>query len=294
MAQKVQPLPFDQAVQPLKHRLQELAGQPQTMWVLNYLKGLRAIDEREGVFCNEYVGQIIDPTLKEAMQKVDHFVMSFFEVDNEDERLKRAELLLSQFNRLSSELLAQDKNDTVTDLQHCLLQLLNNEVVKKEPSLAWALQEKHQALSTLHVGDSLTAGDQQFYQYAQQLISADGSLDAAAVKNVQPSYKHITKGLSLDSICANSVCIAFNDHVYVPKGLGEWNIQKECYHAKCPSCQTKINRIWKLIFWDCGYSIEGQVALDAVEQKGSLPNKFMAYEIKSHIQEWHFLEVKTQ
>ena len=51
-----------------------------------------------------------------------------------------------------------------------------------------------------------------------------------------PSYRVIIPGLNFDAKCSNSLCSAYMDSVTVQKGFGFFNVGKEIYMCKCPSC----------------------------------------------------------
>jgi ubiquitin len=51
-----------------------------------------------------------------------------------------------------------------------------------------------------------------------------------------PDYRAVSQGLSFLSECIYPDCIAYNDGIYVNKGLGEFNIAIESATLVCPEC----------------------------------------------------------
>src|SRR5262249_49386799 len=65
-----------------------------------------------------------------------------------------------------------------------------------------------------------------------------------AFKQGRPLWRIVEPGLNLAGKCIHLTCKAFNQHVWIPKGFGTFNMSKECNISKCPSCQqiaTEVN-----------------------------------------------------
>jgi hypothetical protein len=59
----------------------------------------------------------------------------------------------------------------------------------------------------------------------KQMLSPDG-----------PDYRCVSQGISFRSKCIHPGCVAFNDVIYVTKGLGKFDIAEDAASLKCPKC----------------------------------------------------------
>lgn len=75
-----------------------------------------------------------------------------------------------------------------------------------------------------------------------------------------PNFRRIRQGLNFEGKCQNKVCEAFNNYVFIPKGLGEFRIAEDRYNSKCPSCDTPIpvKSLLNLGFWNCHFIVKGR------------------------------------
>lgn len=63
-----------------------------------------------------------------------------------------------------------------------------------------------------------------------------------------PSYRGVSQGLSFKSKCIHQGCVAFNDVIFVNKGLGKIDIAEESASLKCPACGNDAE-----ISTNCGF-----------------------------------------
>lgn len=87
-----------------------------------------------------------------------------------------------------------------------------------------------------------------------------------------PVYRTVQIGLSLLAKCKTRNCIAYNDFVYINKGIGRFNIGLLIDSSKCPVCQQVTTAVTKIGFWNCHYAIEGRMEtpeLREIEEEGN-------------------------
>lgn len=74
-----------------------------------------------------------------------------------------------------------------------------------------------------------------------------------------PSYRRVVQGLNLQGQCQNRVCEAYQKVIYMPMGIGDFNIFHQMRHTTCPACAEEVGdkNIDNLGFWNCRYQIEG-------------------------------------
>lgn len=53
-----------------------------------------------------------------------------------------------------------------------------------------------------------------------------------------PNYRTVGQGLSFGSKCIHQGCVAYNEVIYVTKGLGTFDIGRESMLLKCPECNN--------------------------------------------------------
>lgn len=64
----------------------------------------------------------------------------------------------------------------------------------------------------------------------------------------EPEWSRIDKGLNLTGRCDKSDCKAYGKMVWSQKGIGEFDLNRECYNSTCPVCKTEIKGVKKLDF----------------------------------------------
>lgn len=84
---------------------------------------------------------------------------------------------------------------------------------------------------TIHVGSKERGGLQ-----AIPFNKMDNPIYGGFSNNA-PKWRVIAKGLNLEGRCKNSDCQAFNKKVWIQKGFGKLNMNKEVKMSKCPLCQ---------------------------------------------------------
>ena len=60
------------------------------------------------------------------------------------------------------------------------------------------------------------------------------NMDQAIIKNFSPDapdYRTINKGLNFEGICKTMKCSAYNKKVWIPKGYGNFSVNKEVYKS---------------------------------------------------------------
>jgi len=85
-----------------------------------------------------------------------------------------------------------------------------------------------------------------------------------------PKYRTVTQGLCFKSKCINPLCAAYNDIIYVSKGVGYFNIGKETVTLKCPQCGKKAERASNCGFYLAKWKFTGTTQTgDIIEKEGN-------------------------
>lgn len=122
-----------------------------------------------------------------------------------------------------------------------------------------------------------------------------------------PQWRIISPGLNLKGICKNSDCPAYNDTVYIVKGIGTFNLNRECRTANCPSCKSLAEDVKNLGFYHCFFSIEGEMEVTVQGDYGpdmstknisylkrrAPSDKFLTFDEMGRGQ-WHYLTIATE
>lgn len=119
-------------------------------------------------------------------------------------------------------------------------------------------------------------------------------------KNNTPLWKIVQPGLNLVGECKNIQCDAYEKRIRIPKGIGSFNINKECKISHCPSCEKTAANVNNLGFFRCYFSINGSYRNEnnnpvevKRERKRAPDNKLLCYE-GENTQKWLYLEIKTE
>ena len=123
------------------------------------------------------------------------------------------------------------------------------------------------------------------------------------IKQVQfskdaPDYCRVIRGLNLEGICGNAVCIAHKKIVIIPIGYGDYNIGQLQYTSQCPACDTGVDseKVKNLGFWDCHYTIEGkqQAKEEKIEKQDTAPKEHYRTFKQEDDCSWAYLQVTAK
>lgn len=75
-----------------------------------------------------------------------------------------------------------------------------------------------------------------------------------------PRWKTVTIGLNLMATCSTNTCEAFKQIVYIPMGLGTFDMMTVSSRATCPQCKNPFENLQKIkwCFWNCLYAGTGR------------------------------------
>lgn len=111
-----------------------------------------------------------------------------------------------------------------------------------------------------------------------------------------PFYRRVCQGLNLQGSCKTPTCDAFKKVVFIPKGLGNFNIAKEVCRAPCPACDktlghTDVNNIG---FWNCKYTIDGsREGKEVLKTDIAGREHYTTFKTGNEVT-WNYLEVKVE
>jgi serine/threonine protein kinase len=80
----------------------------------------------------------------------------------------------------------------------------------------------------------------------------------------EPAYRSISPGLSFKSKCIHRGCAAYNDTIYITKGLGDFDIAVESANLICPKCGNAAE-----ISTNCGFYL-AQWRFQGITQEGEV------------------------
>ena len=89
------------------------------------------------------------------------------------------------------------------------------------------------------------------------LVDMKKKVEREFVKNPK-KWKKLYAGLNLKGRCEQNGCIAKGELVWISKGLGTFNMNKEVCNSQCPMCKTNVKKIKNLGFYKTRFSYEGQ------------------------------------
>lgn len=150
--------------------------------------------------------------------------------------------------------------------------------------------------STLHLVERLRGGGFSHINFVdfEKIKLQEFSSDA-------PKWRIVTQGLNLEATCINNICEAFKQKVWVQKGLGNFNMNTECYNSPCPVCKEDTEKVNNAGFWDCKYSVEGKrknkegkIEPFSQSTQTDFEDKFVTYELDGHEVEWLYLNIKAE
>jgi len=126
---------------------------------------------------------------------------------------------------------------------------------------------------------------------------AFNSLNAPIIQEfnkIGPDYRRVPQGLSFKSKCIHPGCAAYNQTIFVGKGLGHFNIGRESVTLKCPQCGNKAERSTNCGFYLAkwkftGISEEGE----EVQKEGKTETEDYYTWEDGDDTKWVFLEVQV-
>jgi len=109
-----------------------------------------------------------------------------------------------------------------------------------------------------------------------------------------PLYRIVDVGLSFRSKCYNPCCAAYDEVIYVNKGLGHFNIGRMCVTLKCPLCKTKAEPAVNCGFYLAKWSFSGTTEKgDELDIKGQTDTEFYYTWEDGDDTKWTSLEVQV-
>lgn len=111
-----------------------------------------------------------------------------------------------------------------------------------------------------------------------------------------PKWRLVIQGMNLEGKCTNDSCEANKKRVWIQKGIGKFDIAREIFEAKCPSCNQKASEVNTVGFWDCRYVIDGaqsEPIEKKVNQEDMAPKEQFLTFLPNQVK-WSFLTIETQ
>ena len=141
--------------------------------------------------------------------------------------------------------------------------------------------------ATLHLVLRLRGGSSIGFEF--------NSLNTPVVKKFDqtaPDYRTVAQGLSFQSTCINSRCEAYNNTIYVNKGLGHINIGAVI--LKCPKCQQKAKSSTNCGFYLAKWKFTGVTQKEEeVEKEGKTDTRDYYTWKDGENTNWRSLEVQV-
>jgi len=117
-----------------------------------------------------------------------------------------------------------------------------------------------------------------------------------------PSWCTIYPGLNLTGTCINTICKAYNQYVWIPKGFGTFNMNKEAKISKCPECQQPASRIKNVGLYRCYFSVSGNfkggsgnVVDKATTRQRAPDDRLLSFDDgEESINQWYYLTILTE
>lgn len=145
--------------------------------------------------------------------------------------------------------------------------------------------------STFHLSESLRGGGGMNISFDCSSLTAPVTL---ALGHEGPDYRNVAQGLNFLSKCIHIGCVAYNNAIYVIKGLGRFNIAEEADNLVCPKCRNgaeiSINCGFYLAQWQfTGMTIEGRT----VDSSGRTNTRDYYTWAEENDTVWRFLKVQV-
>lgn len=74
-----------------------------------------------------------------------------------------------------------------------------------------------------------------------------------------PKWRLVKKGLNLCGKCVTPGCDAQNKQIWIPYGIGVFNINKLVHISKCPCCQKEASEVDNIGYYCCNVEFFGKV-----------------------------------
>lgn len=148
----------------------------------------------------------------------------------------------------------QDKTDIPADQQRLIFagKQINASVLSdtfnEHTLLDWNIQKE----STIHLILRLQGGGPDAFSFSH--MEHEKRL---ALTSEGPSWYTISPGLNIQGTCKNADCEAFNDTVWIQKGMGAFSMDLESCVSQCPACHQIAKDINNAGFYQCLFSIKG-------------------------------------
>ena len=112
-----------------------------------------------------------------------------------------------------------------------------------------------------------------------------------------PLWTHIRAGLNLQGHCKNPECEANGQIIWIQKGFGTFNMNKECEISSCPQCREIATDVNNCGFTCCIYSIKGETECGEKREKLACKapdNKFLTFSASEDSAfKWRTLTITT-
>ncbi|WP_316357043.1 ubiquitin-like protein [Candidatus Neptunichlamydia sp. REUL1] len=116
-----------------------------------------------------------------------------------------------------------------------------------------------------------------------------------------PNWRTVYPGLNLEGLCKTIDCVAKGEIVWISKGFGKFNINREVSRANCPQCNKTAEKVENFGFFKCKFSYEGDYKDEdgtkkTAEKKDIVApsDKLMTFEKEDHMRDWEFLEMVVE
>ena len=116
-----------------------------------------------------------------------------------------------------------------------------------------------------------------------------------------PAWRKVIKGLNLEGRCKTVDCVAQDKLVWVKKGFGVFDMNKEAHNAPCPMCKKETSEVENLSFYACKYSVDGKYKdkeeqIQQVVEKNLLAplDKLLTFEKEGHRRDWLYLQITVE
>jgi hypothetical protein len=236
--------------------------------------------------------EIFKSCTKETIEAVSNFEM----IDEQNKQLKGLQNNLIPIVKGSEEMLYAIKTVTLSTEEIEQVESLNKIALielKKWGEILKIFEPIDSIISRLEkiVGDAIGGREKSM------------SFEFNSLKNVRkvdfatsgPSWRYVIPGLNMYGTCNTSVCKAYNDAIWIQKGMGTFNIAKEVKTSKCSLCNKKAKNVTNLGFYGCKYTIEGEKEGGEEVKKEEIAERerFTTFVNGDNIK-WEYLEVTTK
>lgn len=114
-----------------------------------------------------------------------------------------------------------------------------------------------------------------------------------------PKYWVVGPGMNLRGTCGTKKCEAFNQVIWIQKGMGTFDIPVETFESICPICKKTAEKIDNLGFYNCLYSIKGyqtQPERQKIEQNDLVADdkKFTSFKQTGELAHWASLKITAK